>query len=585
MKVLILNSGTGTRMGTLTQNHPKCLLKLNNGESIFSRQLKAVEECNLTDVIVTTGKHENELIDQSKLFPKLKITFVNNPLYSATNYIYSMYLAKQYLDDDIILIHGDLVFDKTLLFDIIANPQPSLCLINTHIPLPAKDFKGRIENGYLKQVSIDIFDDNCYALFPLYKLSRQCMQSWLKEITAFVEKGITNVYAENALNNISEKLSIKPMLTNGHYINEIDTPDDYKRVKSEVFMADNNTYFEITALKYLLEKHSAKRPFAIMGRHLQNTDTDAFLDTLNADLCKYFNVKENPTEESVLDAQKAFEQHNADLLISIGGGSAIDTAKAVKYNLLVHNPEYSKLAHIAVPTTAGSGSEATRFSVITYGGSKRSLTHDYLLPESAILDSSLLYSMNAQQRKVSLIDALCHSAESLLSRNSTDESKRFAALSMKIILENYKAFATNNTAVFDKIFTASNYAGRAINISKTAFGHALSYTLTTEYGIQHGQAVAICLIHALEYAENTGNFSDKLKDLSSALLCDDNQTPSQKLSAIYHDMDMLHRFDLSNANAKNLAQKVNAERLNNSIISFEFDDLCNIYADIISNYT
>ncbi len=585
MKVVILNSGTGTRMGKLTESIPKCLLKLNNGESIFSRQLKAIEECNITDVIITTGKHENQLIEQSKLFPKLKITFVNNPLYSATNYIYSMYLAKQHLGDDIILIHGDLVFDKTLLGDIIANPQPSLCLINKHIPLPAKDFKGRIENGYLKQVSIDIFDDNCYALFPLYKLSRQCMQSWLKEITAFVEKGITNVYAENALNNISENLSIKPMLTNGHYINEIDTPDDYKRVKNEVFMADNNTYFEISALKYLLEKHSAKRPFAIMGRHLQNTDTDAFLDTLNANLCKYFNVKENPTEESVLDAQKAFEQHNADLLISIGGGSAIDTAKAVKYNLLLRNPEYSKLAHIAIPTTAGSGSEATRFSVITYDGSKRSLTHDLILPESAILDSTLLYSMNAQQRKVSLIDALCHSAESLLSRNSTDESKRFAALSIKIILENYKAFTTNNTAVFDKIFTASNYAGRAINISKTAFGHALSYTLTTEYGIQHGQAVAICLIHALKYTENTGNFSDKLKDLSKALLCDDNQTPSQKLSAIYHDMDMLHRFDLSNANAKNLAQKVNAERLNNSIISFEFDDLCNIYTDIISNYT
>ncbi len=585
MKVLILNSGTGTRMGELTQNHPKCLLKLNNGENIFSRQLKAIEECNLTDIIVTTGKHKNELIKQSKQFSKLKITFVNNPLYATTNYIYSIYLAKQHLDDDIILIHGDLVFDKTLLSDIIANPKPSLCLINKQIPLPLKDFKGRIENGYLKQVSIDIFDDNCHALFPLYKLSKQSMQIWLDEITAFVEKGITNVYAENALNSISENLSIKPMLTNGHYINEIDTPEDYVRVKNEVFMADNNTYFEITALKNLLEKYNAKRPFAIMGRHLQNSSTDAFLNTLNADLCKYFNVKENPTEESVLDAQNAFEQHNADLLISIGGGSAIDTAKAVKYNLLLRNPEYSKLAHIAIPTTAGSGSEATRFSVITYGGSKCSLTHDLILPESAILDSTLLYSMNAQQRKVSLIDALCHSVESLLSRNATEESKRFATLSIKIILENYKAFATNNTAVFDKIFTASNYAGRAINISKTAFGHALSYTLTTEYGIQHGQAVAICLIHALKYAENTGNFADELKHLSSALLCDDNQTPSQKLNAIYYDMDMMHPFDLSSANAKNLAQKVNAERVNNAIISFKSDDLCAVYADIISNYT
>ncbi len=582
MKVLILNSGTGSRMGKLTENCPKCLLEINCGETVLSRQLKAVERSGIKDVIITTGKYTDAIKEQCGLFSALNIILVENPLYDLTNYIYSIYLARQYLDDDIVLIHGDLVFDRQLFDYVLEKKTTSLCLVNKDIELPEKDFKGRIKNDTVKEISVDIFDDDCYALFPFYKLSRQCMRLWLEEITAFVEREETKVYAENALNNIAENLNIKAVNLNGHYISEIDTPNDYNRVRNEIFMIDNNTYSDISVLNKLLKKHNVKRPFAIMGRHLQKTDVEDFIDKLN--IGKYFGVKENPDEESVLDAQKAFENYNADLLISIGGGSAIDTAKAVKYNLTLKDSEKTQLVHIAIPTTAGSGSESTRFSVIIRNGKKNSLAENFLLPEYAILDCTLLYSMSKMQRNISLMDALCHSIESLLSRNATDESRIFARRSISMILENYNAYADNDMAVFDEVFAASNYAGRAINITKTIFGHALSYTLTTDYDIRHGQAVAMCLICGLEYAENTGIFENALEIVKESLLCEKNETASQKLFAVYCDMGFEKMPHLSAADAKELAKRVDSDRLNNSVINLDYDDLCKIYADVIAKF-
>lgn len=582
MKALIFNSGIGSRMGRLTENCPKCLLKLENNESIFARQLRILYECGITEVIVTTGKYEHELMEESRTQPGMGVIFVNNPLYASTNYIYSMYLAGKYLDDDILMLHGDLVFDKELVAGILYDSRPSLCLINRHMSQPPKDFKGRIVNGDLREISVNIFEDNCYSLQPLYKLSRECVQSWLDEAGVLVKQGITDVYAENALNNIAHRIHIKEMSYEGYYINEIDTPEDYERVSREISMVDKGTYLGIYALKMLVKKYGVKRPFAIMGRHVKGSFADDFLGTPDVAAGRYFGVVENPNEESVRDAQQAFEEFGGDCLISIGGGSAIDTAKAVKYNLS-GQPQYSGLIHIAVPTTAGSGSEATRFSVICRHGAKCSIDDPSLLPEHAVLDSRLLYSLGEQQRKVSLLDALCHSVESLMSRHSTNKSREYALYAMKTILEKYKDFAVGDLSVYDEILGASHYAGRAIDISKTTVGHAMSYTLTSDYQIQHGQAVGMCLIYVLRYAEGRQHYRAELEPLYQAMECKEGEGIADRLLAVYRDLSPEHPFDLSNADPDMLVKKVNADRLGNSVLAFDKKDLREIYADIIAS--
>lgn len=241
MKALIFNSGIGSRMGSFTENCPKCLLKLADGESIFARQLRILSECGIKDVIVTTGKYVYELMQEGRTQSDLNILYVNNPLYASTNYIYSMYLAGKYINDDVLMLHGDLVFDKGLVSEILDDNRSSLCLINKHISQPPKDFKGRINSDRLIEVSVNIFDDDCYALQPFYKLSKECAHSWIEAVNTFVEKGITNVYAENAWNTILDKHDIKAMSYEKHYINEIDTPEDYQRVCREIYVADKGS--------------------------------------------------------------------------------------------------------------------------------------------------------------------------------------------------------------------------------------------------------------------------------------------------------------------------------------------------------
>jgi alcohol dehydrogenase class IV len=189
--------------------------------------------------------------------------------------------------------------------------------------------------------------------------------------------------------------------------------------------------------------------------------------------------------------------------------------------------------------------------------------------------------MNEQQRKVSLLDALCHSIESILSINSTAESIDYAVCSLKLILGKYQEFINGEKEAYKEIMIAADYAGKAINISKTTIGHAMSYTLTSEYGIKHGQAVAICLIYALKYIEQIYDLKNEFIILYNVLGIENGQSLSDRLSYIYNNMKLECNYDLSCAQADVLAKKVNAERLMNFIVPINEEQIKEIYSDII----
>jgi len=119
MKAIIFNSGYGNRMGEFTKTHHKSMAQLKDGETIFHRQLRLLSAEGINDFIITTGPFEDQLKATAADFPELNFTFVRNDIFDQTNYIYSMYLARDYIDDDMVFMHGDLVFNRKLVHDIL----------------------------------------------------------------------------------------------------------------------------------------------------------------------------------------------------------------------------------------------------------------------------------------------------------------------------------------------------------------------------------------------------------------------------------------------------------------------------------
>jgi len=216
MTVLILNSGRSVRMGDISK--PKCLIEIKGGETILSRQIRYLTDTGLSNIVITTGPHE-DIVKQNA--PQAR--FVKNHDYMTTNYIYSIYLAREMLDDDLLLLHGDLVFDKDILKEILQRKE-SCVIVQDVSPLPEKDFKAEIINGKVTRIGVNLFD-KVKASQPLYKLNRSDWLRWLNEIVRFVEEGQVSCYAENALPTDILYPCFSTLLCR-----EVDTPEDLIQV-------------------------------------------------------------------------------------------------------------------------------------------------------------------------------------------------------------------------------------------------------------------------------------------------------------------------------------------------------------------
>ena len=193
----------------------------------------------------------------------------------------------------------------------------------------------------------------------------------------------------------------------------------------------------------------------------------------------------NPTIEFAENLLK--EAKNCDEIVSIGGGSTIDVGKFLAFSL--------NKKHTAIPTTAGSGSEVTKFAVFIKGGEKISWENDKLIPDKFILDPSLVVSLPPHQTASGGLDALCQAIESYWSPLATKESKYYSIAAIILVMDNLeKSYKEpENEELRKYMLWAANFSGRAINITRTSICHAVSYPLTIHYKIPHGIACALTL--------------------------------------------------------------------------------------------
>ena len=242
MTALILNSGLGSRMGILTSEHPKCMTEISPGETILSRQLRQIRDAGITDVVITTGYYDSVLVNYCRsLELPLDITFVKNPIYDKTNYIYSIYCARDSLSGDIILMHGDLVFENEV-FDRVINSESSCMTVSSTLPLPEKDFKAVLRGGRVIKVGIEFFNDAVTAQ-ALYHLKTEDFGKWMAKIAEFCENGNTGVYAENALNELDGAANIEALDVRDLLCSEIDDSRDLAVVSEKLAKIKKRTVY------------------------------------------------------------------------------------------------------------------------------------------------------------------------------------------------------------------------------------------------------------------------------------------------------------------------------------------------------
>lgn len=297
----------------------------------------------------------------------------------------------------------------------------------------------------------------------------------------------------------------------------------------------------------------------------------------------------NPRHEEVDKGVELILSEKCDAILAVGGGSAMDVAKCIKFDAKL------KVPIVAIPTTAGSGSESTRFSVIYFEGAKQSIADDGIIPDVAILEPKVLRTLPLYQKKCTMLDALCHAIESWWSVNSNERSIELAREAVRLVMDNSRGYIFDNTAeAAEEIMRASNFAGQAINITQTTAAHAFSYKLTSLYNLPHGLAVAVCLPEIWQYMLSNmdkcvdSRGADYLKDTFSDIAGELGAATAADAIGIFRAM--LAMLDLKNPVSASKQQdlditstSVNPVRLKNNPVAIDEKAARSIYDKVIGN--
>ena len=324
------------------------------------------------------------------------------------------------------------------------------------------------------------------------------------------------------------------------------------------------------------------------------------IESIAVPIIQFDRFSSNPLYESVCEGVWFFNSERCDTLLAVGGGSAIDVAKCIKLfcrmpndDLFLNQPYYDTgVKLIAIPTTAGTGSESTRFAVIYYEGKKQSVTHDSIVPDTAILEPKVLGSLPTYQKKCTMMDALCQGIESWWSVNSTDESRQYSKIAVETIINNWSDYIFNNSAeAAEKIMLAANYSGRAICITQTTAPHAFSYKITSMYGLPHGHAVAVCLPEIWEYMLNhLGECADArgeryvkniFSDIARSFGVIDIKDAIGRFRSIIMRLGLQNPLPKGKNDIELLSKSVNPIRLANNPIFLSYSTICLLYRKII----
>lgn len=271
-----------------------------------------------------------------------------------------------------------------------------------------------------------------------------------------------------------------------------------------------------TSIPKLLNKNGLSRPLLVTDKNIRTLGITKPLENAfaknNLNLCVYDDVQPNPTTKDVSSALSVYRENNCDCIIAFGGGSSMDCAKAVGACIARPKMTLDKMAGIlkvikktpviiAVPTTAGTGSETTLASVIVDEETRHKyVINDFpLIPQYAVLDSSVIHTLPYSIAATTGMDALTHAVEAFIGNSTTNETRRYAVTAVKLIFKNIFSASSHESSEAEKaMLKASHLAGRAFTRSYVGYIHAVSHSLSGKYNLPHGLTNAVILPVVLE---------------------------------------------------------------------------------------
>ena len=254
------------------------------------------------------------------------------------------------------------------------------------------------------------------------------------------------------------------------------------------------------------------------------------------------------------------------------------------------------------PTTAGTGSESTPFAVIYQDGEKCSVEHESIYPKYRIEDARSLRSLPIYQKKATLLDALSHAMEAIWSKYSNEDSRAYGQKAISLILTNYKAYLSlenkndakvqgkassaedPSQSVLESIAEAANLAGKAIAVTKTTAGHALSYKLGSIYQLPHGLATAMvnrALYPFMCREKSRMIHPENLLFLAKCFLAETEEEGVKRYREILEDLEIIPTLSVKVGDLENLVAAVNPERLSNHPIALREEDIRLLYKEIL----
>lgn len=352
-------------------------------------------------------------------------------------------------------------------------------------------------------------------------------------------------------------------------------------------------------------KNNVRCALLVCGKSIERLRINDYMDQipkrLGVKIVRFMDFQPNPDYESAVKGVHIFRARACDAIIAVGGGSAIDVAKCIKLfsNMdgdgadgayLRQSVHANKIPFLSMPTTSGTGSEATRYAVIYYDGIKQSVSDYSCIPSTVLMDACVLKTLPAYQKKATMMDALCHAIESFWSVNSTEESRRYSRRAIEQVLANMEGYLANTKEGNTGMLYAANTAGKAINITQTTAGHAMCYKITTLFGCAHGHAAALCnralfpwMINNLDKCiDPRGDKFLKaiLTEIADSMRCDSVACAVQKLNEIVCSLSL----EIPKASEEQfiiLKNSVNPERLKNFPIKMDTDTIDKLYHDIL----
>ena len=320
---------------------------------------------------------------------------------------------------------------------------------------------------------------------------------------------------------------------------------------------------------------------------------------------RFHDFEVNPKIEDAIRGATLARNFAPEVILAVGGGSVMDMAKLIKAflktpgdpaqiaqgQIAVADPQ---VPLIAVPTTAGSGSEATHFAVVYIGAQKFSLAAQCLLPSCAVLDGSLISSGSAYQKACNGLDALAQAIESSWACGATPKSQTTAFQAVSLAAAQIKKVTSGlaTKAELQAMLEAANLAGQGINVSKTTAAHAWSYGITSSYGVPHGHAVWLTLpqifeVHntapdaAVLHPKGPEGLKTIMAQLGEILDIPNRLESAAALRDLLSDLGVSP--NMRDLGAKTLEQRaalskqVNLERLSNNPIRFDRATIAQIF--------